>query len=342
MKENLRFGVIGCGFWADYQIAAWKELKGIELVAVYNRTPQKAHDLAGKYQVPHVYEDAEDMFRRQRLDFVDIITDVNTHAHFTLMAARHGVPVICQKPMAASLDQATLMLESCKSGGIPLYIHENFRWQAPIRKVKELLDSHIIGELFKGRVSFCSAYPVITNQPFLAELEEFILTDIGSHVLDVCRFLFGEAASIYCQTSRVNPMIKGEDVANISMKMLNGIICTAEMSYASILETEVFPQTMLLIEGARGSIRLDADYKIKITTREGTTTVSAAPVMYPWLDPTYAVVHSSIVDCNRNILQALQGRRQAETTGIDNLETVRLVWSAYESALHNKVISLPY
>ena len=56
-----------------------------------------------------------------------------------------------------------------------------------------------------------SGFPVFANQPFLKELEQFILTDLGSHTLDTARFLFGEAESLYCQTRRVHPDIKGED-----------------------------------------------------------------------------------------------------------------------------------
>lgn len=54
-----------------------------------------------------------------------------------------------------------------------LFIHENFRWQAPIRAVKQAIDSGLIGKVFKARVSFCSAFPVFDNQPFLAELGTF-------------------------------------------------------------------------------------------------------------------------------------------------------------------------
>jgi len=340
MTRKLRFAVIGCGFWADYQIAAWKELDGVELVALYNRTMNKAEMLAAKYGVPRCYDDAEKMLVAEKPDFVDIITDVESHAHFTEMAARHSVQVICQKPMASGPAAAAGMMAACRLSGVSLHIHENFRWQAPIRQVREILDSGIIGELFKARVTYCSAFPVVMNQPFLAELEEFILTDIGSHILDVCRFLFGEPLSIYCLTYRVNPLIKGEDVANIAMKMKNGMFCFAEMSYASILECEVFPQTLLLIEGSGGSIRLEADYIIKVTTASGTQTLRAEPVRYDWVDPMYAVVHSSIVDCNRNILRALQGLEPAETTGSDNYKTMRLVWAAYESSKRNAVIEL--
>jgi D-apiose dehydrogenase len=329
--QKLRCAIIGTGFWANYQIPAWLELEGVEIVALYNRTKGKAETLAKKFNIPSVYDDIDELLSKEKLDFVDIITDVDTHPFFVEKAAQKGTNVICQKPMAASFELAKKMLKNCQNAGIQYFIHENFRWQAPIRRLNELIKSGIIGRPFKARVSFCSAFPVFENQPFLAELEQFILTDVGSHVLDICRFLFGEVATIYCQTASINPKIKGEDVANVFMKMQSGLHCYAEMSYASKLEKEAFPQTLVLVEGDKGSIHLTNDFEIKITTNEGTKSEIVLPKMYPWLDPEYSVVHSSIVDCNRDILQGLKGGK-CETTGDDNFKTVQLVFGCYESA----------
>ena len=340
MAKPLRFAVIGTGFWAHYQIHAWMELQGIELVALYNRTISKAEAMAHTFHVQKVYDDVEKLLDQEKLDFVDIITDVDTHATFTALAAQKGVAVICQKPMAPTLQAARQMVESCSQLNVPLYIHENWRWQAPVRKVKERLQTGIIGRVFKARVTFCSGFPVFDNQPFLAELEEFILTDIGSHILDVCRFLFGEVDTLYCQTSTVNPTIKGEDVANVLMKMRNGMTCYAEMSYASILEYEPFPQTFVLVEGEKGSIQLTQDFELHVTTRSGTEVITAPPRHYDWADPAYALVHASIVDCNGNLLDGLTGRAPAETAGMDNFETVRLVHAAYASAKTNACIDM--
>jgi predicted dehydrogenase len=339
--RKLKLAVIGSGFWARYQIAAWMEFnREIEVIALYNRTVSKAWKLAEQYGIPHCYDTVESLLSYEEPDFVDIITEVSTHEAFTKMAAKRGIPVICQKPMADSLRAAQMMLKACHEANIPLYIHENFRWQKPIRKMKELLTTGIIGKPFKARVIYCSAFPVFENQPSLAEVKPFILTDIGSHIFDVCRFLFGEAKTIYCQASTVNKKIRGEDVANVLMKMQNGIQCFAEMSYASILEHENFPQTLMLVEGEFGSISLNKDFEIKVVTKKGVEIFYANPVVYEWADPLYAPVHSSIVDCNRNILDALQGKGKAETTGEDNMKTVGLVWAAYESATQNKVISM--
>ena len=335
--KKLRFAVIGTGFWARYQIPAWLELEGVQLVALYNRTLHKADLLADQYGIPRTYDDIDELLENEELDFVDIITDVDTHYQFTRKAAEKGIPVICQKPMAATLEQAIQMQTFCREREVPLFIHENFRWQAPIRALKAAIDSGLIGKVFKGRVSFCSAFPVFENQPFLAELDHFILTDIGSHILDVCRFLFGEATNLFALTQRVNPTIKGEDVANVLMEMEKGVLCFAEMSYASMLEKESFPETHVLVEGEKGSLLLTHNFELSITTKDGTRSETIDPPKYDWVDPDYAVVHASIVDCNRDILNGLRGGN-AETTGADNLKTVRLVWDAYKSMTKREVI----
>ncbi|MBN2088340.1 Gfo/Idh/MocA family oxidoreductase [candidate division KSB1 bacterium] len=337
--KKIKIAVFGCGFWANYQIPGWLELPGVEIPAVFNRTRAKAEAIAKKFNIPHFYDNAEELLDKEKVDVADIITDVDTHLKYTEMAAKRGLDVVCQKPMAPNYGDAKKLVQVCKENMVRLFINENFRWQAPIRAAKKALDSGIIGDLFKARISFCSGFPVFDNQPFLAELDQFILTDVGSHILDVARYLLGDAKTLYCMIKRVNPKIKGEDVANCFMEMKSGVHCYAEMSYASILEKEVFPQTLLLLEGSKGSIRLDANFELKVTTRAGTKSEIIKPVMYQWLDPEYAVVHSSIVDAQRDILNGLCGGA-SETTGDDNFKTVQLVWASYESAKKNQIINM--
>jgi len=86
--KALHFAMLGAGFWAEYQLAAWGELKGVRWVAVYNHTRGQAEALAQKFNVPAVYDDAEEMFRRERLDFVGIITAVDTHLRFVLCGSK--------------------------------------------------------------------------------------------------------------------------------------------------------------------------------------------------------------------------------------------------------------
>ena len=339
--SNLRFAVIGAGFWSNFQLAAWHELEGVECVAVCDRVRAKAEALAQRFGVPSVYDDAPTMLKNERLDFVDVITSPETHEQFVHMAAAHGRAVICQKPMALTLAAAEGMVAVCHQAGVPFFVHENFRWQAPMRRVKQILDEGQIGRPFRARFDMVSGFPVFVNQPSLSELEQFIITDVGSHTLDLARFFFGEASSLYCQTQRVHSNIKGEDIASIMLRMQTGATVQINMGFAeNYFEREAFPQTLLFVEGTLGTLELAADYWVRVTTHDGTFARRIAPTRYAWADPAYEIAHSSVVPCNTDILASLRGEKPAETTGDDNLKTVRLVFAAYESAARDEVIKI--
>lgn len=338
--KKLKFAIFGCGFWSQFQIGAWKELEGAECVALYNRTKSKAEDLARRFDISGVYDDAEELLKNEKLDFIDIITDVDTHEKFTLLGAKYGLDVICQKPLAPGFEAAKRMMKATKDAGVRFYVHENYRWQPQFRRVKEILDSGVIGKAFRCETAFITAFPLFETQPFLAELDEFALTDQGSHQFDVLRYLFGEAETIYCEKQTVNPTIKGEDVTTSILKMKNGTICIQKISFSSPLEKEIFPQTTLLIESDKGSIRLDAEFEIAITTPAGTVKETVPMKSYSWQTDRLKPEPPSIVDINQNILDDMRGLGKAENTGDDNFETVRLVWAAYQSANTGKVVHL--
>jgi predicted dehydrogenase len=338
--SELRFGIIGTGFWSRYQLAAWGEVSGARCAALCNRTREKAEALGREFDIGAVYADAEEMFRREKLDFVDIITDVGTHARFTELAAKHRVPVICQKPLARSVVEAAQMIATCREAGVPLSVHENWRWQTPIRELKRVLATGAIGEVFRARIDYCNSFPVFENQPFLKELEQFIVTDMGTHILDVARFLFGEATQLYCQTHKVHREIKGEDAATVMMSMTSGATVTCNLSYASKVEQDRFPEAFIFIEGIDGSLELAPDFWIRQTTNEGTHARRCPPPFYPWADARYALVHASIFDCNRDLLHALQTGHAPETNADDNLQTLKLVFAAYQSAAQKQTIPI--
>jgi D-apiose dehydrogenase len=337
--KDLRFAVLGTGFWSTYQIPAWYEAGGVELVAVYNRTAAKAEATAEKFGIPRVYDDAEALLRSEELDFVDIITEVGGHAPLVHLAAKYKVPVICQKPMAADVATAQGMVEVCEEAGIPFFVHENFRYQAPIRRFKELLDEGVVGDPYRARINWVHGFPVFDNQPFLMTLDRLILTDLGTHMLDLARFLFGEPRSLYCQHIQTRSDIAGEDVASVLLRF-EDVICLCEMSYSTRTELEIFPETLIYIEGSEGTLELAADFWIRTTTSDGTLSRRYPPPRYEWADPDYDVAHASMVPIHRAFIEALRTGVPPETSGRDNLKTLKLVFQSYESAERDQVIDV--
>jgi len=341
MNNSLRFAMAGTGYWARYQLSGWRELPGCECVALYNRTRGKAEALAREFGIDRVYDDYETMLDRESLDFVDIVTGVGQHAGMTLAAAARGLPVICQKPMAPDFATAADMVGDCTAYGTPLLINENWRWQPQIRALAAALLTAPIGRPWRAQINFANSFPVFENQPFLRDLGQFILTDIGTHIFDVMRYLFGEARTVCAHTHRVAPGISGEDAATALFGMRNGMTVAVNLSYASRVRGERFPEVFITVEGEDASLALEGDFKLHLVTRAGPTTTRHPPPVYPWADPRYLVVHASIVAAQRNLLASLRGEGTAETTGADNLETLRLVFACYESARTGQVVTLP-
>jgi D-apiose dehydrogenase len=338
--NDLRFALFGAGFWARYQLAAWQELPGAQCVAVCDPVPEKAAELADRFGISVACADPQAVYDQHRPDFVDIVASPSAHGELVRQALARGVPAICQKPLAPTLDEARELAAAAEAAGVPLLVHENWRWQTPLRAVKQVLDSGVIGSVFRGRIQYSNSFPVFDAQPFLRTLEQFLLTDIGTHILDVARFLFGEMERLFCVTTRVQADLRGEDVATVLLRTRSGAAVTCEMSYASRLEHDRFPETFVLIEGDRGSVELGPDYWVRVTTADGTQSRHCPPPRYPWADPRFEVVQSSLVPCLANLLSALREEGVAETTATDNLRTLALVFGAYRSAATGQVVEL--
>jgi len=340
MDREYNIGIIGCGFWANYQVAAWQEIPEARIVSVCDRDPQKTKSLAEKFNIPHSYTNVPEMLKNVKLDCVDIISSPETHPEIVLSVADFGIPVICQKPMAMELSEAKKMAEKCHSLHVPFYIHENFRWQAPMVKIKRLLESGEVGQPFKARIFFNTRFPVLNNQPSLGQLTKMIIADLGVHLFDLVRFFFGEVKSIYCHTQQISKGIKGEDVATALLETFGGVQCMVEMSWASYVEFDRFPQTLVSIQGTEGSIDLSADFRLVVVNGGGVKEVTVEIPSYSWAHPDYAVVHSSLVPCNQDLLGAIAGKSDSANRADLNLRTLRLVHAAYHSASTGNVIQL--
>ena len=340
MNRDYSIGIVGCGFWANYQVAAWREIPGVKIVSVCDRDSGKMKLLAEKFNIPHLYSDVPEMLKNERLDGVDIISNPETHPEIVLAAAEMGVPVICQKPMALDLTDAKKMVEKCRSHNVPFYIHENFRWQQPMLKVKELLDGGEVGRPFKARIYFNTHFPVLRNQPSLGNMTRMIIADLGVHLFDLVRFFFGEVKTIYCRTQRISPGIKGEDVATVFIETQSSVHCIVELSWASYMENDRFPQTLVSIEGTEGSLDLSADFRLVVINSEGVKEIKVSIPYYDWAHPDYAVVHSSLVPCNKDLLGAITAKSESANRADLNLRTLQLVDAAYQSAGTGNVIHM--
>ena len=115
MGDSVRGALIGCGFFAENHLNAWRDL-GANIVAVCDIDLGKAESAASRHKIARAYSDANEMLRTEKPDFVDIVTTVPSHRMLVELAAKNGVGAICQKPFATNLADADAMIAACEDG----------------------------------------------------------------------------------------------------------------------------------------------------------------------------------------------------------------------------------
>jgi predicted dehydrogenase len=336
----LRGGVIGCGFFAANHLHGWQDVEGATIVAVCDRERARAVEAAGRFGVPAVYDDASAMFEAESLDFVDIVTTVESHRPLVELACRYRVPAICQKPLALTADDAAAMVDAATAAGITFMVHENFRFERPLMAVREKLDAGAIGRAHWGHISFRHGYDVYAGQPYLLKEKRLAVMDVGVHVLDIARYYFGEAVRIYCAAQRIDPRVTGEDCVTMLLTHESGAVSVVDISFATRIDPDPFPQTLVRIEGADGTLELDGHYRLSDSGPGRRRVEDVEPPGPNWATPPWHVVQDSVIAAQQHWVNCLSAGQEPATSGRDNLKTLKLVFAAYESIETGRAVDL--
>jgi predicted dehydrogenase len=341
MAEPVRVALVGCGFFARNHLFSWKDLaaEGAELVAVCDIDPAKAAAAAKEFAVPHWYGDMDAMLAAEKIDLLDIATRMNTHRALVEKAIGKGIATIVQKPFAPTWDDAVAMTKAAERAGVFLAVHENFRFQTPLRRVAEVLRSGEIGTPSWARISFRTGYDLYKTQPYFYDEERFIILDLGVHTLDIARVFMGEVAHLSCETQRRNPKVRAEDTATVMLKHVSGAVSVVDFSYESRKLPDPFPETILEIEGPNGAVVVEAGLKMRVTVN-GTMREEdiGAPLLH-WTSKPWHVAQESVLITCRSLLDSFRAGRPAPTSAADNLKTYALAEAAYESAATGRSVT---
>ncbi|MFH1927367.1 MAG: Gfo/Idh/MocA family oxidoreductase [Chloroflexota bacterium] len=335
MSKIYRGALIGCGYASRFQLIAWARIEEAKIVAVSSRTREKAERRAAEFGVPAVYADYRKMLDAEALDFVDIATPPAPHLEMVSEAARRGLPILCQKPIAASLAELQEMIRVCHQAGVTFMVNENCRFQPWFRKMKTLLDAGAIGQPyyanFTSRARATLPIADFGVRPWFAEMPRFVNYELGVHYLDTLRYLFGEAESVYAQMRRVSQYIEGEDLTTLMLKM-GEVTAVVDMSWVSIPIWEDIGEKKVSwgecrIEGTEGTLHLDTGGLLRLITDEGEKRFPFPPNSEVL---GYQGAQQHFIDC-------LRSGEESETSGSETVKTMELVFGAYDSAEHDRI-----
>lgn len=258
---NLRIACLGAGYFSQFHIRGWQRIEAVTLVGVADRAVSKAQ----AYGVAAF--DSIDALLTTNPDILDIILPPVGHATAIRKALDAGVrAIICQKPFCTSLQEAKEITQLAEQAGVPLVVHENFRFQPWYRKIKAELSDGRIGttlqasfRLRPGDGQGPDAY--LARQPYFQQMKRFLLHETGVHWVDTFRYLFGEPSHVYADLRRVNPVIAGEDAGYVIFDHPAGVRAIFDANRSLDHAADNTRRTMgeALIEGTEGTLTLYGD-----------------------------------------------------------------------------------
>ncbi len=144
-KDKIRIGVIGSKFAADFHADSYKRNDKVELVAVASL--EGLPEYSKRWDVPDTYEDYNQMLAREDIDLVSVCAPNSLHASMVSACAKAGKHVVCEKPLATSVEDAEKALAACRENKVKLFYAEDWCFAPALRKVIEVIEEGGIGEV---------------------------------------------------------------------------------------------------------------------------------------------------------------------------------------------------
>ena len=314
MKE-INFGIIGCGDVTEKKSGpAFQKIEGSNLLAVMRRDEEKLKDYAKRHNVPKYSTDYLELLKDENIHAIYIATPPNMHHFYTIEAAKYGKAVYVEKPMALSVAECEEMIKVCKDYNVPLFVAYYRRGQDKFNKVKELIESKEIGEVRSFNYFYTSKTPTIDpNRSWLLTGEISgggMLFDIGSHMIDMITYLFGEVEMASGMSANQSEVFGVNDVTTGIIKFKNHIQGSIQLSFNGNENRDE-----LVIVGSNGSLKLsimsndnlivikeDKSYEISFTDMEH--------VQQPYI---------------KRVVDTLRGTDNYDTSGIYGLRTQEIL-----------------
>ncbi len=342
------FGIIGCGMIAKFHARAIADCGGAQLVACYNRTPDKAQALADEFGC-QAYTDLDQMLARDDLQIVTIGTASGAHCEPAVAAAKAGKHVIVEKPLEVTRQRCHQMIDACEQAGVKLATIFPSRFHQASLLLKEAVEQGRFGRLALGNayVKWFRSQEYYDSGAWRGTWEldgGGALMNQAIHSVDLLLWLMGPVINVMAHTSTLaHERIEVEDVATASLRFASGALGTIEATTAS------YPGALKKIEltGARGTAILEEEDIIKWEFAEplekdqqlradmlGRTKTGGGAA-----DPA-AIGHHAHTALFRDFLQAIEQDRPPLIDGHEGLRSVDLILAIYESAKSGRSVSL--
>lgn len=339
MAQLQKLAVVGAGLVGQRHIAAISQVPGVELAAVVEPGPTQQ-------SVP-VFESLTAMFHKVDVDGVILSTPTLLHVEGAAACVERGVPVLIEKPLAASADDAEELVRTARTKGVPILVGHHRRHNPIIQKAANLIKEGAIGQVRAAQVT-CWFYKPDDYFDIASWRKKAGAGPISVnlvHDVDLMRHFLGEVVTVQAQCAPSLRGFENEDLAAAVLRFESGAVCTITVSDSVVSpwsweltsrEYPIYPATnesCYLIGGSEGALSIP---DMRLWQHEGSTS---------WWNPIKATampVSSSdpLINQIAHFEDVIRGRCEPLVTGEEGLKTLQVVEAIQTAAHTEKLIQL--
>ena len=346
-KGTVKVGIIGSQFEGDIHAASIGMVPdAAEVVAVASPTPGNAQKLADRYGVKRVFTDYKKMLAEKDIEMVTITAPNNLHAQMTVDIANVGKHVVCEKPLCMTLEEADLMIETCRKKGVLLMYAEELFFTPKYVKAKEMADQGAFGKLYLVKQSEKHFGP---HAPWFWEVDKSgggVFMDMGCHGIAFCYWFLGrpKVKNVFCQMGIYAhaDKTKGEDNSICVIEFENNTVGLVEDSWARRGGME----DRIEVYGDGGVTYADLHMGNALPTYSETGygyAVEKAPSTKGWTWPVFEELWNyGFPQEMRHFARCVRGKEEPQATGEDGRVVQEVLYAGYHSARTGHKVELPY
>jgi UDP-N-acetyl-2-amino-2-deoxyglucuronate dehydrogenase len=341
-SRKIKIAIVGCGRISKNHFGSIEQHSDeMELAAVCDIDSAVLAEHAEKYKVP-TYRDMEEMLKNEQLDLVVLCTPSGCHSDQAVLAAKHKVHIITEKPMATRWNDGVRMVKACDETGVRLFVVKQNRRNTTLQLLKRAVSEKRFGKIHMVHLNVFwtrlqSYYDQGNGWRGTWEFDGGALMNQASHYVDLLDWLIGPVEKVQAMMSTTRD-IEVEDTGVLNIKWRNGALGSMSvtmLTYPKNLEGSI------TILGEKGTVRIggvavndiqlwqfeesrDYDQQIQSANYETTS-------VYGFGHPLYY----------KNVIEVLRGNAKPETDGREGLKSLEILIAAYQSARDGKTVSLP-
>lgn len=341
-EKKIKIAVVGCGRISRNHFGSIEQHSDeFELVAICDIDPLVLAERAEQYKVP-AYRDMEEMLQKERVDLVALCTPSGIHPDQAVLAARHKVHVMTEKPMATRWNDGVRMVKACDEAGVRLFVVKQNRHNTTLQLLKRAVSEKRFGKIHMVHLNVFwtrpqSYYNQGTGWRGTWEFDGGAFMNQASHYVDLLGWLIGPVEKVQAMMSTTRD-IEVEDTGVLNIKWRNGALGSMSVTMLT------YPQNLegsITILGEKGTVRVggvaandiqlwqfdspkDYDHQIQEANYQTTS-------VYGFGHPLYY----------KNVIEVLRRNAEPETDGREGLKSLELLIAAYLSSRDGKTVSLP-